>query len=196
MLSYTVHGILQARILEWVACPFSSGSSQPRNRTRVSCIAGGFFTNWATREALFYRMNGTISELKSVLFQSSFYFHQTLCLFHWERERWRGAGREIGLPLERFARGRGASPVGLVVGTCLSVQETWDKGSVPGLGRAPGGEPGNPFQDFLSILFTWKIIALHSCVGFCHPSTWVSHRDTYVPALLNPLPVCYPTPRL
>ena len=35
------------RILEWVAYPFSSGSSQPRNRTRVSCIAGGFFTNWA-----------------------------------------------------------------------------------------------------------------------------------------------------
>ena len=33
------------RILEWVAYPFSSGSSQPRNRTRVSCIAGGFFTN-------------------------------------------------------------------------------------------------------------------------------------------------------
>ena len=35
------------RILEWVAYPFSSGSSWPRNRTRVSCIAGGFFTNWA-----------------------------------------------------------------------------------------------------------------------------------------------------
>ena len=40
------------RILAWVACPFSSGSSQSRNRTRVSCIAGIFFTNWAIREAL------------------------------------------------------------------------------------------------------------------------------------------------
>ena len=40
------------RILEWVAYPFSSGSSQPRNWTGVSCIAGGFFTNWAMREAL------------------------------------------------------------------------------------------------------------------------------------------------
>ena len=39
-------------ILEWVAYPFSSGSSWPRNRTRVSCIAGRFFTNWAMREAL------------------------------------------------------------------------------------------------------------------------------------------------
>ena len=39
-------------ILQWVAYPFSSGSSWPRNWTRVSCIAGGFFTNWAIREAL------------------------------------------------------------------------------------------------------------------------------------------------
>ena len=41
----TVHGILLARILEWVAYPFSRGSSQPRNQTRVSCIAGGYFTS-------------------------------------------------------------------------------------------------------------------------------------------------------
>ena len=39
------------RILEWVAYPFSSGSSQPRNWTGVSCIAGRFYTNWVTREA-------------------------------------------------------------------------------------------------------------------------------------------------
>jgi len=44
-VDYTVHGILQARILEWVAIPFSRGSSQPRNRTGVSCIAAGFFTS-------------------------------------------------------------------------------------------------------------------------------------------------------
>ena len=42
---YTVHGILQARILEWVAFPFSRGSSQPRDRTQVSHIAGGFYTS-------------------------------------------------------------------------------------------------------------------------------------------------------
>ena len=39
------------RILEWVAYPFSSGSSRPRNWTRVSAIAGRFFTNWAMRES-------------------------------------------------------------------------------------------------------------------------------------------------
>ena len=44
-MDYAVHGILQARILEWVAFPFSRGSSQPRDRTHVSRIAAGFFTN-------------------------------------------------------------------------------------------------------------------------------------------------------
>ena len=47
LIDYIVHGILQARILEWVAFPFSRGSSQPRDQTQISCIAGGFFTNWA-----------------------------------------------------------------------------------------------------------------------------------------------------
>ena len=46
--------ILQARILEWVAFPFSRGSSQPSDRTQVSRIAGGFFTSRATREAQEY----------------------------------------------------------------------------------------------------------------------------------------------
>ena len=46
------YGILQARILEWVAISFSRGTSQPRDRTQVSCIVGRRFTLWATREAL------------------------------------------------------------------------------------------------------------------------------------------------
>ena len=48
----SVHGILQTRILQWVAMLSSGGSSWSRDRTRVSCIAGRFFTIWATREAL------------------------------------------------------------------------------------------------------------------------------------------------
>ena len=47
----TVHGILQARILESVACPFARGASQPRDQTQVSLIAVGFFTSWTMREA-------------------------------------------------------------------------------------------------------------------------------------------------
>jgi len=53
-MDYTVHGILQAIILEWIAFPFSKGSSQPRDRTQISHIAGSFFTSWATREAQEY----------------------------------------------------------------------------------------------------------------------------------------------
>ena len=51
----SVHGIFLAKILEWVTMPFSRGSSQPKDRTLiscVSCIAGRFFTHWATWEAL------------------------------------------------------------------------------------------------------------------------------------------------
>ena len=49
---FSALGILQARILEWVAIPFSRGSSRPRDWTQVSCIAGIFFTIWAIREVL------------------------------------------------------------------------------------------------------------------------------------------------
>ena len=50
----SVHGILQARILEWVAIPFSRESSQPRVQAQVSCIAGWLFTICATRYAQIY----------------------------------------------------------------------------------------------------------------------------------------------
>ena len=53
-MDYTVHGILQARILECVAFPLSRRPSQPRDRTQVSHTAGGFFTSRATSEAQEY----------------------------------------------------------------------------------------------------------------------------------------------
>ena len=48
----SIHGILQARILQSVAISFSRGSSWPRDGTQVSCLAGSFFTIWVSREAL------------------------------------------------------------------------------------------------------------------------------------------------
>ena len=66
-MDYTVHGILQARTLEWVALLFSRGSSQPRDQTHVSRIAGGFFTSWATREAR-SSVEWVTNRLKRVLF--------------------------------------------------------------------------------------------------------------------------------
>ena len=67
----SLHGISQARILEWVAISFSRLSSQPRDRSWVSCIAGRFFNIWATRETLRYADNTTVmaeseEELKSL----------------------------------------------------------------------------------------------------------------------------------
>ena len=53
-MASTVFGNLQARILEWVAFSFSRGSSQPRDQTQVSSIAGRFFTSWATRETIVF----------------------------------------------------------------------------------------------------------------------------------------------
>ena len=54
----SVHGIFQARILEWAAISFSRGSSEPRDRTQVSCIADRHFTVWVTREAPYTREKG------------------------------------------------------------------------------------------------------------------------------------------
>ena len=51
----SIHGIFQARVLEWVAISFSRGPSRPRDRTQVSHIAGRHFTVWATREAQIYK---------------------------------------------------------------------------------------------------------------------------------------------
>ena len=55
-----VHGILQARKLEWIAISFYWGSSQPRDWTRVSCSVGRFFTIWATKVYLFISLGGTV----------------------------------------------------------------------------------------------------------------------------------------
>ena len=64
-MDYTVHGILQARILEWVTFPFSGRSPQPRGQTQVSHISGRFFTSWTTREAQEYGV-GSLSFLQGI----------------------------------------------------------------------------------------------------------------------------------
>ena len=62
-MDYTVNRILQARLLEWVAIPFSRGSSQLMDRTQVSHIAGGFCTSWATKEALHLGISSVFAAL-------------------------------------------------------------------------------------------------------------------------------------
>ena len=77
----SIHGILQARILEWVAIPFSRGSSQSRDRSQVSCIAGQIFTIRATRDLsiitylhVILNLGGSF-ELNFLLFLSMLYLH-------------------------------------------------------------------------------------------------------------------------
>ena len=88
-MDYTVHGILQARILEWVAFPFSRKSYQPRDRTQISHIAGGFFTSWTTRKAqymyLFNALNGYLRNKNLNLPWHFLVFHWTKRLIKWER---------------------------------------------------------------------------------------------------------------
>ena len=73
---FSVHGILQARILEWVAIPFSRGSSLPRNGTQVSCTADRFFTTWATWEAhVLLRSNWHMALCKLKVYSTRFDLH-------------------------------------------------------------------------------------------------------------------------
>ena len=58
----SVHGILQARIPDWVVIPFSRASSQPRGQTWISCITGGFFTIWATRESSVWNITNLLDK--------------------------------------------------------------------------------------------------------------------------------------
>ena len=135
----SVHGILQARILEWVAMPSSRGSSWARNWTSVSCITGRFFTHWATWEIHAKSTNPRLNMCSSDTLLP-FFVHVTFPLFH------TSSLTPIQLLyLTRFLR------------TCL----TWffsfpggsvgkepacnagDLGLIPGLGRSPGGRHSN-----------------------------------------------------
>ena len=66
---FCVHGILQARILEWIAMPCSRGSSQPKDQTLISCIVGRFFTIWATGKSKLTRTPMFTSRWSLQLFQ-------------------------------------------------------------------------------------------------------------------------------
>ena len=76
----SVHGILQAGVLEWIAISFSRGAFQPSNWTQVSCIAGRFFTNWTTREAS-YKLP-VVFYLFEVIKPNNFYYDGLIWLYH------------------------------------------------------------------------------------------------------------------
>ena len=86
----SVHGILQSRVLEWVAILFSRGFSWPRDWTLVSCIAGRFFTVWATRQA--YTSNN-VSLTRNIWRHLNFPASQVLCGIRRSQPYWSGGGR-------------------------------------------------------------------------------------------------------
>ena len=100
-LDCTVHGILQARILEWVTSPFSRGSSQPRDRTQVSCIAGGFFTSWATREAQKY-WSGSLSLLQRIFPTQELKWGLLLCRWILYQLSYQGSPKALKLYIRKI----------------------------------------------------------------------------------------------
>ena len=87
-LGSSVHGIFQARILEWVAVSFSRWSPWPRDRTWVSCTAGRVFTNWATREAQSFFFRQTIFEILEPLVLRLNLFKANLRLRYNDQNGW------------------------------------------------------------------------------------------------------------
>ena len=86
----SVHGILQTKILEWVAIPFSKGSSQPRDWTRADYITGRFFTLWATREAQSF----TRSKWNTVKGEYSFFLFCFFLLWFARKSLCEGGGED------------------------------------------------------------------------------------------------------
>ena len=110
---FSVHGIFQARELEWVAISFFRGSSWPRDRTQVSCIAGRHFTLWATREA------------PRILEWVAYPFSRDLP----------GTGIKPGSPvLQADSLSQGASLAAQLVKNPPAMQETWFD---PWIGKIP-----------------------------------------------------------
>ena len=126
----SVHGILQARILEWVAIPFSRGHSQTRNWTWIS-VAGGFFTVWATREPLY---PGQDVKSDSVHHETSLCYH----LNTWVSQElllpspWKPTFHDRVGDLKRNQRGGHLMPScgGLAQGTWHPCQVTLEKAQV------------------------------------------------------------------
>ena len=92
-MHYTVHGILQPIILQWVAYTFSRESAWPRNWTRVSCITGRFFTNWAIRKALIFWCWSWSSNSLAIWCEELTHWKRSWC---WERLKAGGESDDRG----------------------------------------------------------------------------------------------------
>jgi len=171
----SVHGILWARILEWIAISFYRGSSQPRDWTWGSCIAGRFFTIWATMSALIPdKYHQSVQFSRSVVsdslrpheLQHARPVHHQLLAYN--SANWLLLPSSVGLP--RWLNGK------------ESIYQAGDMGLIPGLARSLGEGHSHPLQYF--------------CLGNpmdrgtwwapwgCKSWTWLSSYTTITIALL------------
>ena len=129
---FSVHGISQARILEWLAISFSRGSSWPRDQTWVSCIAGGFFTIWATNKPQQPWHMKKESDAAEVTWHA--------CM-HWRR-KWqpapvflpgesRGRRSLVGCRLWGRTVGHDWSDLAAAAVTCWMMRDLWQTCSLP-----------------------------------------------------------------
>ena len=163
-MDYTVHGILQARIPEWVAIPFSRGSSQPRDQTQVSRIAGGFFSSCATREALVSQCpqgsHVTCGGSEIALFPNKVVF-------------WGARGSDVSISIW----GDVIQPMGFPGGAVVKnpAADVGDLCLIPGLGQSPGGGNGNPPQYSCLVHSmnrgTWRATVYETAKSWTHDRT-------------------------
>ena len=148
-MDYTVHGILQARILEWAAVAFSRGSSQPTDGTQFSRIAGRFFTSWDTRIAHVVWILGIRTEDSGPTFgmkpEAGTLFTASLLQkpFQFSLKPWGCVGHNSRTSVKRCQ----VSQVALVLkNPPANAGDIRDVSSIPGSGRSPGGGQGNLLQ--------------------------------------------------
>ena len=174
----SVHGILQARTLEWVAVPFSRGSSQPRDRTQISRVAGGFFT----AERILYQLSYEGSPLS--LFDCSFRHLCPLFLFcalvTIRSGTWPLTG-ETWTPVASASACR-CHP------RCQPSNRASETGEEAEVSHRPSVKLSGGFIHFsvvwpvsfsFSFPFYWSRVGLQCCVHCFCMATWLSYTYTY-----------------
>ena len=150
----SVHGIFQARILEWVVISCSRGSSWPWVGNCISCIAGKFFTDWTTRKALHIRI--------FPLVWTSFihvFVHSLI--------------NKYPAPFMPLLWGAFQVPSLVWSSPCFGPQES--------ASSAFFFFSLLSFFFFSFIFISWRLITLQYCSGVCHTLTWISHGFTCIP---------------
>ena len=160
----SAHGILQARILEWAAIFFSRISSQPRDQTQVSCIAGRLFTIWATREAL---------TLKALPNQTTVYIYNIICYF---------SSTHIFCP-SKVDQALGPRPI-LLSHVHVFI---WFKSYYQHQSVSTCQNPTHPFKCHLTCCLPWELFPNNNFMDVNHPrftQAWLSpHPQSYSPVL-------------